>query len=155
MRMKMRKPLITVLAIVAGVALLGAGLANMHYMLPPRLVVKFDGQPAANEVLILPLSSSAPYQLDDDGSITSPTPGSESAILIPRPTGGAVSVRFPKHGTKTVDIRDQMTTTTVVQYFGLVKNQIEQFDLTKEQVGQIESGQRSLENIQDQIRRSN
>ena len=150
----MRKSVIIVSVAVAVVVLLWAGVANIGYMSPPRLVIKFDGEPAANVTLTLPLSNRVPYQLDDDGSITLPTLGSESSILVPRPTGGAVSVRFPKHGTKTIDIRDRMTTTTVVQYFGLVKNQIEQFDLTEEQVAEIESGQRPLAEIEDQMRRS-
>lgn len=149
----MRKPVFMVAVVVAGTILLCAVLANFYLISPPRLVVTFGGTPASNVPLILPLGSGRPYQLDEDGSIKSPTPGTQSAILVPRPDGGAVSVRFPKHGRKTVDFRDQVQTVTVVQYFGFVHKQSQLFALTKEQVAEIESGHKSLADIEEQIRR--
>ena len=47
-----------------------------------------------------------------------------------------------------------MNTVTVVQYFGLVNNRYEQFTLTKNQVAEIESGNKTLVDIEEQIRRS-
>lgn len=149
----MRKPVFMVAVAVAGTILLCAVLANFHLISPPRLVVTFGGTPASNVPLILPLGSGRPYQLDENGSIKSLTPGTQSAILVPRPGGGAVSVRFPTHGTKTVDFGDQVQTVTVAQYFGLVHKQIQLVALTKEQVAEIESGHKSLADIEEQIRR--
>lgn len=108
--------------------------ANMHYISTPRLVIKFDGKPASNVTLILPSGKKRSHQLDADGSITSRGLGSNSLILIPKPGGGAVSVGFPPHGTKVVDIRDRMTITTHSRYFGLVSEQFESFDLSDDQV---------------------
>ena len=151
----MHKLMVGICVIVAATISLCVGLANIHLLSPPRLTIKFDGKPAANTMLLLPLSSIEPHQLDEAGCITSPNPESACAILVPRPTGGAVSVRFPEHGMKTVDIRDQMMTITFVKYFGLVSNQVEQFALTQQQVAEIESGQRTLSDVQNHTRRSN
>ena len=150
--MIMRTSVITFSVFLAATVMFWVALANIHYISPPRLVIQFDGKPAGNVKLILPISSGAGYQLDGDGSITSPTPGSESAILVPRPSGGAVSVRFPNHGTKTVDISDQMTKISLVQYWGLVNDQMEQLSLTQEQVAEIESGHKTLAEIEEQMR---
>ena len=151
---RMRKPIFTV-AIVAGVViLLWIALANIHVFSPPRLVIKFNGKPASNVTLILPIDGGQVYQLDENGSINSRTSISESAILVPRPNGGALSVRFPSHGTKTVNCQGKMNTVSVVQYFGLVNNRYEQFTLMKSQVAEIESGNKTLVDIEEQIRRS-
>lgn len=151
---RMRKS-ISVVAIVAGVViLLWIALANVHVFSPPRLVIKFNGKPASNVTLILPIDGGQVYQLDENGSINLPTPRSDSAILVPRPNGGALSVRFPSHGTKTVNCRGKMNTVSVVQYFGLVNNRYEQFTLMKSQVAEIESGNKTLVDIEEQVRRS-
>jgi hypothetical protein len=150
-----RTSIFAVAAVLTAAALFYLALTNIHYFSPPRLVIKFDGNPAANAILILPTSNTAPSKLDPSGGITSPTPSTETAILVSKPSGGAVSSRFPKHGTKTVDIRGRMTMITVVQYFGLVRTQNQQNTLTQDEVAGIESGQNQLADIEDKIRRSN
>jgi hypothetical protein len=131
-------------------------LANMRYITPPRLVIKFDGKPLRNVTLLLPNGGDGPYQLDDDGSITARELGwSETSILVPFPDGGgAATVDFPKHGTKTVDFRGRMTTTEIVQYFGLVSNRYESFSYTDAEAADIESGRRSSAEIMEEIRQN-
>lgn len=131
-------------------------VANMRYISTPRLVIKFDGEPASNATLILPDGSDGPYQLDDNGSITARAIGwSESLILLPRPGGGGVTVGFPQHGTKVIDFQGRMTVTTIVQYFGLVSERFESFDLTDKEIAEIESGRNSSAEIVESIRQSN
>ena len=112
-----------IIVLVLFVILFCVAVANMRYITPPRLVITFDGEPASNVTLILPMNEDGPYQLDDDGSITARGLGSEGLILIPTPDGGGVSVGFPQHGTRVVDFQGRMTITTIVQYFGLVSEQ--------------------------------
>ncbi|WP_145295835.1 hypothetical protein [Crateriforma conspicua] len=127
----------------------------MHTISTPRLVIRFEGKPASNVTLILPDGDAAPYQLDGDGSITAREIGwRESLILLPKPDGGGVSVGFPQHGTKVIDFQGRMTTTTIVQYFGLVSNQSEAFTLTDADIADIESGRKSSAEIVEEIRRS-
>jgi len=138
------------------VILFCVALASTRYISTPRLVVKFDGKPASNVTLILPVGGDGPYQLDEQGSITAREIGwSESSILLPKPDGGGVTVGFPRHGTKVIDFQGRMTTTTVVQYFGLVSNQSEAFTLTDADIADIESGRRSSAEIVEEIRRAN
>jgi hypothetical protein len=118
------------------------------------LVIKFDGKPASNVALILPIGSGRPYQLDADGSITARALGSGDYILVPKPDGGGVSVGFPKHGTKVVDFQGRMVTTTYVRYFGLLSEEFESFNLTDAEVADIESGRKSSVEIVEEIRQS-
>jgi hypothetical protein len=151
--MRVNKTLILGVTVIAAI-LLCAMLANMRYITPPRLMIKFDGKPASNVRLVLPASSEGPFQLDKEGSITAREIGwTETSILVPFPNGGGASVGFPKHGTKTVDFQGRVTTTTVVQYFGLVSDQYQSFNLTDEEMADIESGRRSSAEIIEAIRR--
>jgi hypothetical protein len=151
--MRVNKTSVFIVTAIAAV-LFCVALANMRYITPPRLVIKFDGKPASNVALILPMGNERPYELDADGSITARTLGSGDPILIPKPDGGGVSVGFPKHGTKVVDFQGHMTTTTIVQYFGLVSEQYESFNLTDEEIAEIESGRKSSAEIVEEIRQS-
>jgi hypothetical protein len=151
--MRVNKKSVFILIAIAAI-LPCVALANMPYTSTPRLVIKFDGRPASNVTLILPLGSDGPYRLDSDGSITARELCSRDYILVPCPDGGGVSVRFPRHGTKVVDFQGRMTTTTIVQYFGVVSDQSESFTLTDEEVADIESGRRSSAEIVEEIRRS-
>jgi hypothetical protein len=138
------------------VILFCVALANIRYISTPRLVIKFDGKPASNVTLILPDGGDGPYQLDEEGSITAREIGwSESLILLPKPDGGGVTVGLPRHGTKVIDFQGRMTTTTIVQYFGLVSNQSEAFTLSDADIADIESGRRSSAEIVEEIRRAN
>ena len=134
------------------VVLFCVGLVNFHSISPPRLVIRFAGDPASNLPLILPRSADGPYRLDEQGSITvREIGGSESCILVPLPDGGSVTVRFPKHGTKEVDFQDRVTTTRIVKYFGLVS---EQFSLTDADITDIGNGRSSSAEIGEAMRRS-
>ena len=134
------------------VVLFCVGLVNFHSISPPRLVIRFAGDPASNLPLILPRSADGPYRLDEQGSITvREIDGSESCILVPLPDGGSVTVRFPKHGTKEVDFQDRVTTTRIVKYFGLVS---EQFSLTDADITDIGNGRSSSAEIGEAMRRS-
>jgi len=134
------------------VVLFCVGLVNFHSISPPRLVIRFAGDPASNLPLILPCSADGPYRLDEQGSITvREIGGSESCILVPLPDGGSVTVRFPKHGTKEVDFQDRVTTTRIVKYFGLVS---EQFSLTDADITDIGNGRSSSAEIGEAMRRS-
>ena len=134
------------------VVLFCVGLLNDRSISPPRLVIRFDGEPASNLPLILPHSTDGPYQLDEQGSITAQEIGrSESCILVPLPDGGSVTVRFPKHGTKEVDFQDRVTTTRIVKYFGLVS---EQFSQTDADITDIGNGRSSSAEIGEAMRRS-
>ena len=134
------------------VVLFCVGLVNFHSISPPRLVIRFAGDPASNLPLILPRSADGPYRLDEQGSITAQEIGrSESCILVPSPDGGSVTVRFPKHGTKEVDFQDRVTTTRIVKYFGLVS---EQFSLTDADITDIGNGRSSSAEIGEAMRRS-
>ncbi len=149
----------TTLLFVLGllVILFCVALANTRYISTPRLVIKFDGRPLSNVTLLLPNGGDGPYQLDDDGSITARELGwRETSILVPFPDGsGGATVDFPKHGTKTVDFRGRMTTTEIVQYFGLVSEEFEAFNLSDEEMADIESGRRSSAEFVDEIRQAN
>jgi hypothetical protein len=143
----------TMVAIIA--ILLCVALANMHLISTPRLAIRFEGKPASNVTLILPDGGAGPYQLDEEGSITAREIGwTESLILLPKPDGGGVSVGFPRHGTKVIDFQGRMTTTTIVQYLGLVSEQFESFSLTDADIADIESGRKSSAEIVKEIRRS-
>jgi hypothetical protein len=148
----------TTLLFVLGllVILFCVALANIRYISTPRLVIKFHGRPLSNVTLLLPNGGDGPYQLDDDGSITARELGwRETSILVPFPDGsGAATVDFPKHGTKTVDFRGRMTTTEIVQYFGLVSNRYESFSYTDAEAADIVSGRRSSAEIVEEIRES-
>ena len=134
------------------VVLFCVGLLNDRSISPPRLVIRFDGEPASNLPLILPHSAYGPYRLDEQGSINAQEIGrSESCILVPLPDGGSVTVRFPKHGTKEVDFQDRVTTTRIVKYFGLVS---EQFSLTDADITDIGNGRSSSAEIGEAMRRS-
>ena len=134
------------------VVLFCVGLLNYRSISPPRLVIRFAGDPASNLPLILPRSADGPYRLDEQGSITvREIGGSESCILVPLPDGGSVTVRFPKHGTKEVDFQDRVTTTRIVKYFGLVS---EQFSLTDADITDIGNGRSSSAEIGEAMRRS-
>ena len=134
------------------VVLFCVGLLNDRSISPPRLVIRFDGEPASNLPLILPHSADGPYRLDEQGSITAQEIGrSESCILVPLPDGGSVTVRFPKHGTKEVDFQDRVTTTRIVKYFGLVS---EQFSQTDADITDIGNGRSSSAEIGEAMRRS-
>ena len=134
------------------VVLFCVGLLNYRSISPPRLVIRFDGEPASNLPLILPHSADGPYRLDEQGSITAQEIGrSESCILVPLPDGGSVTVRFPKHGTKEVDFQDRVTTTRIVKYFGLVS---EQSSLTDADITDIGNGRSSSAEIGEAMRRS-
>ena len=134
------------------VVLFCVGLLNDRSISPPRLVIRFDGEPASNLPLILPHSADGPYRLDEQGSITAQEIGrSESCILVPAPDGGSVTVRFPKHGTKEVDFQDRVTTTRIVKYFGLVS---EQFSQTDADITDIGNGRSSSAEIGEAMRRS-
>ena len=118
------------------VVLFCVGLLNYRSISPPRLVIRFDGEPASNLPLILPHSADGPYRLDEQGSITAQEIGrSESCILVPLPDGGSVTVCFPKHGTKEVDFQGRVTTTRIVKYFGLVSEQFTQTDADITDIG--------------------
>ena len=147
----MRKSVLIVSLVAAGAITFCVLLANISYISVPVLVIKFNGKPASNAALILPVSGDQTFQLDDKGSIKSISRNS-NVILIRKPDGGGVSVRFPKHGTKTIDFRKQLQTVTLVQYFGLVRHDYEQVDLTNEQVAEIKSGRKTLAEIEQQIR---
>ena len=137
------------------VVLFCVGLLNYRSISPPRLVIRFDGEPASNLPLILPHSADGPYRLDEQGSITvREIGGSESCILVPLPDGGSVTVRFPKHGTKEVDFQDRVTTTRIVKYFGLVSDQFEEFPLTDTDITDIGSGRSSSTEIGEPMHRS-
>ena len=139
------------LLLIVGV-LFCVGLLNYRSISPPRLVIRFDGEPASNLPLILPHSADGPYRLDEQGSITAQEIGrSESCILVPLPDGSSVTVRFPKHGTKEVDFQDRVTTTRIVKYFGLVS---EQFSLTDADITDIGNGRTSSAEIGEAMRRS-
>ena len=134
------------------VVLFCVGLLNDRSISPPRLVIRFDGEPASNLPLILPHSADGPYRLDEQGSITAQEIGrSESCILVPSPDGGSVTVRFPKHGTKEVDFQDRVTTTRIVKYFGLVS---EQFSQTDADITDIGNGRSPSAEIGEAMRRS-
>ena len=146
------KPLV-LLFIVAVLSCIG--LVNIRYIATPRLVIKFDGEPASNVTLIMPVSGDGLYRLDEQGSITARELGwNESCILVPRPDGGGVTVCFPKHGTKEVDFQGRVTITRIVKYFGLVSEQFEEFSLTDADIADIESGRKVLADIREGIRRS-
>ena len=134
--MKVNKTSVLIVLAIATI-LFCVALANMHHISTPRLAITFDGKPASNVRLIVPVGSCRPYQLDGEGSITARALRSGGLILIPKPDGGGVSVGFPKHGTKVVDFQGRMTT-TIVQYFGLVSNQYEAFSLTDAEVADID-----------------
>ncbi|QDT62486.1 hypothetical protein SV7mr_50340 [Stieleria bergensis] len=150
------KKTVVVLVVAITAILFCAALTNMHYISTPRLVIRFEGKPASNVTLILPDGGAGSYQLDGDGSITAREIGwTESLILLPKLDGGGVSVGFPQHGTKVIDFQGRMTTTTIVQYFGLVSEQFESFSLTDADIADIESGQKSSAEIVEEIRRAN
>lgn len=132
-------------------------IANTCYISTPRLVIRFHGRPLSNVTLLLPNGGDGPYQLDDDGSITARELGwRETSILVPFPDGsGGAKVDFPKHGTKTVDFRGHMTTTEIVQYFGLVSEEFEAFNLSDEEIAYIVSGRKSSAEIVDEFRQAN
>jgi hypothetical protein len=151
--MKNRKRVFfTVIAIAA--ILFCVAVANIRYISTPRVVIKFDGKPASNVILVLPRGSGGPYRLDTEGSITVRELGSGGPILIPKPDGGGVSVGFPQHGTKVVDIRDRVTLSTVVQYFGLVSAEFESFNLTDQQVKDIQAGRKTQDEVLEEIQRA-
>lgn len=153
--MKTKKTVVLLVVAITAI-LFCVALTNMHYISTPRLVVRFEGKPASNAILILPEGGDGPYQLDEEGSITAREIGwSESLILLPKPDGGGVSVSFPRHGTKVIDFQGRMTTTTIVQYFGLVSNQSEAFSLTDADIADIETGRKSSAEIVQEIRRAN
>ena len=134
------------------VVLFCVGLLNYRSISPPRLVIRFDGEPASNLPLILPRSTYGPYRLDEQGSINAQEIGrSESCILVPLPDGGSVTVCFPKHGTKEVDFQGRVTTTRIVKYFGLV---LEQFTQTDADITDIGNGRSSSAEIGEAMRRS-
>jgi hypothetical protein len=87
MRVNLKSVLI-VIAIAAIVSCLA--LANIQHISTPRLVIKFDGKPASDVKLILPVSSDRRYQLDGGGGISVRALGSGGPILIPKPDGGEV-----------------------------------------------------------------
>ena len=150
------KKTVVVLVVAITAILFCVALTNMHYISTPRLVIRVEGKPASNVTLILPDGGAGPYQLDGDGSITAREIGwRESLILLPKPDGGGVSVGFPQHGTKVIDFQGRMTTTKIVQYFGLVSNQSEAFTLTDADIADIESGRKSSAEIVEEIRRAN
>ena len=149
------KKTVVVLVVAITAILFCVALTNMHLISTPSLVIRFEGKPASHVTLILPDGSAGPYQLDAEASITAREFGwSESLILLPKPDGGGVSVGFPRHGTKVIDFQGRMTTTTIVQYFGLVSEQFESFSLTDADVADIESGRKSSAEIVKEIRRS-
>jgi hypothetical protein len=152
--MKSMKTVIVLVTAITAILFIVA-LTNMHLISTPRLVIRFDGKPASNVTLILPDCGDGPYRLDEEGSITAREIGwKESLILLPKPDGGGVSVSFPRHGTKVIDFQGRMTTTMIVQYFGLVSNQSEAFSLTDEDIADIESGRKSSAEIVKEIRSS-
>jgi hypothetical protein len=148
------KKMVVVLVTAMIAILVCVALTNMHLISTPRLVIRFEGKPASNVKLMLPIGSAGPYQLDEEGSITAREIGWKSLILLPKPDGGGVSVGFPRHGTQVIDFQGRMTTTTIVQYFGLVSNQSESFTLTDRDVEDIKSGRKSSAEIVEEIRRS-
>ena len=149
------KKTVVVLVVAITAILFCVALTNMHLISTPRLVIRFEGKPASNVTLILPDGDAAPYQLDGDGSITAREIGwKESLILLTKPDGGGVSVGFPQHGTKVIDFQGRMTTTTIVQYFGLVSEQFESFSLTDADIADIERGRKSSEVVGRDCRRN-
>ena len=137
------------------VVLFCVGLVSHRSISPPRLVIRFDGEPASNLPLILPHSADGPYRLDEQGSITAREIGrSESCILVPSPDGGSVTVCFPTHGTKEVDFQGRVTTTRIVKYFGLVSDHFEEFSLTDADITDIGNGRSSSAEIGEPMRRS-
>jgi hypothetical protein len=149
-----KKLMLVVTALVA--ILFCVALANMRYITPPRLVIKFHGRPLSNVTLLLPNGGDGPYQLDDEGSITARELGwRETSILVPFPDGsGGATVDFPKHGTKVIDFQGRMNTTTIVQYFGLVSEEYESFKYTDEEMADIVSGRKSSAEIMEEIRQN-
>ena len=78
--------------------------------------------------------------------------GESNALLLKcppmsKPDGGVVSVQFPKHGKKSVDIREGIIYVTIEQYFGLLKTQVEQVDLTQLQTEKIKNDKQGMTDV--------
>lgn len=123
------------------------GWSNVHNISPPTIIVLFDGEVAANKPLILPASGEGVVKLDQAGSIQRSAMLGGSAIMLSKPDGGVVSVQFPKHGKKSVDIRKGIIYVTIEQYFGLLKTQVEQVDLTQLQTEKIKNDKQGMTDV--------
>lgn len=125
----------------------GVVFFNIQYISPPTLVVYFNGKPAANAPLLLPVNGKGISKLDYKGSIRSSDPTVETAIYLETPAGEMVSIQFPKHGTKTVDIRAETIDIDVEQFFGLIKTDVEQIKLSDQKAGKLGNEQEDAANV--------
>ena len=85
------------------------------YISKPTLVVRFDGKPIKDAEIVLPTGLS----FDEFGKVVSPHPGKNDFVIVVKSPDGCYSISFPNHGTKTVDICEDITYTTLNQLFGV------------------------------------
>jgi len=125
----------------------GVVFFNIQYISPPTLVVYLNGKPAANAPLLLPVNRKGISKLDHKGSIRSSEPTVETAIYLETPEGEMIAIQFPKHGTKTVDIRAETIDIDVEQFFGLIKTDVEQINLSDQKAGKPGNEQEDAANV--------
>ena len=125
----------------------GVVFFNIQHISPSTLVVYFNGKPAANAPLLLPVNRKGISKLNHKGSIRSSHPTAETAIYLETPEGEMVAIQFPKHGTKTVDIRSETIDIVVEQFFGLIKTDVEQINLSDQKAGKPGNEQEDAANV--------
>ena len=140
--------------LVVMVSVIAAWL-NIQYISPSTLIALFDGEVVSNTSLILPTSANGVVKLDQAGSIQRSATAVGAAIMLEKPDGRVVSIQFPQHGKKLLDIRENIIHVTTEQYFCLLKTHVAYVDLTQPQIHEIKNDKQGRPDVNGQSRVSN